>query len=573
MGRIGQIMKEARRRRVFRVAALYIVAAWVIVQVAGAVFSGWGIPESAIRYVWYGAALGFPLVLIFSWYYDVTEQGIVRTPPAHPNQLVDLSLHKADFIILSALTIIVGVVTYGLIEEILGSEELEQPAVVTREIPEHSVAVLPFVNLSGDPEQEYFSDGISEELLNALARLTGLHVPARTSSFYFKDKNEKIEIIGEQLGVRTVLEGSVRMAGDQVRITAQLVNASDGYHLWSESYDRELTTNSIFSIQREIAEEIANALQTTLTPVDQSRLRSVRTENLEAYIMYLAGRNNLNLRRLENMQQARKQFEQAIDLDPNYAQAYSGLSDSVMLILSNHTAISTDEAFDVAEQALKKALALDSNDADIHASYGLYQMELWYFLGDESARNAAEEAFKRAIEINPNHAQAWQWRASPFDDTDVDKSIEYLERAGELNPLARMPQLNLGISYAKMGRNDAALAQWLKTIDLHPDWPNPNEWVASHLLGMGKLDEALAWLDKATAISADPLFAADAIRIYLDFGEQDRALGIINDVPSEHPWYLFEQAFAKKISGDYAGSIAMMETVIAQMDRPPLSSY
>ena len=203
MGRIGQIMKEARRRRVFRVAALYIVAAWVIVQVAGAVFSGWGIPESAIRYVWYGAALGFPLVLIFSWYYDVTEQGIVRTPPAHPNQLVDLSLHKADFIILSALTIIVGVVTYGLIEEILGSEELEQPAVVTREIPEHSVAVLPFVNLSGDPEQEYFSDGISEELLNALARLTGLHVPARTSSFYFKDKNEKIEIIGEQLGVRT----------------------------------------------------------------------------------------------------------------------------------------------------------------------------------------------------------------------------------------------------------------------------------------------------------------------------------------------------------------------------------
>ncbi len=563
---MASFFEELKRRNVVKVGIAYAVTGWILVEVIDVVMPTFGAPEWVQKVATFMIILGLPVALIFAWAFEVTPEGLKLERDVDRSQSITTKTgRKLDFGIIALLVAALGVSLYLN----LTGPDPDEAGTVSLGSDRQAIAVLPFTSRSSDPDNIFFADGIHDDLLTTLANIASLKVISRTSVMEYRDTTKNMRQIGEELGVTNVLEGAVQKSGNNVRINVQLIDTNTDEHLWAKTYDRELTTNNIFAIQSEISEAIANALQTTLTPEEQARLGSVPTENLEAYNLNLAGRNNLYQRRLENLQQARKQFEQAIELDPNYAQAHSGLSDSVILILTNHNAISTDEAFDVAEQALKKALSLDSNDADIHASNGLYQMQMWESLNAEPARDAAEEAFKRAIEINPNHTQAWMWRANLFDDTDVDKSIEYLERASELDPLARIPQLNLGVQYATMGRNDAALAQWLKTIDLHPDWPTPYEMVGNHLAGMGKLDEALAWFYKAAALSTDPLDVVNAIALYLEFGEQDRALELINSVPSEHPLYFVAQAYAKRIAGDYAGSTGMIEAVIAQMDRPP----
>jgi len=352
---------EARRRKVFRVAAVYIVAAWVVIQVAGEAFEAFGIPDAALRHIWMGAFLGFPLALIFGWYYDITGQGIVHTPPADPDEQIDLSLHKSDYIILAAFIFVVVLITYPLIGEISRTQPDLQPDIAISEAPPNSIAVLPFVNMSGDDDNEYFSDGISEELLNKLAQLSELRVAARTSSFYFKDKNEPIPLIAAQLGVRTVLEGSVRKVGNKVRVTAQLINAKDGYHLWSEHFDREL--GDIFAIQDEIATKVVDALKVTLLGSDASRLNRHPTENFDAYNAYLLGRQRMGQRTSNSLREAVDYFHKAIELDPHFALAYVGLADAY-----NHLGtwgnLSREEIIANAEPAAKKALELDEQSGE-----------------------------------------------------------------------------------------------------------------------------------------------------------------------------------------------------------------
>ena len=558
--------EELKRRNVVKVGIAYAVTGWILVEVIDIVLPTFGSPDWVQKVATFMIILGLPIALIFAWAFELTPEGLKLERDVDRSQSITTRTgRKLDFGIIALLVVALSI---SLFLNLTG-DDTQDAGTISIGSDKQAIAVLPFTSRSSDPDNIFFADGIHDDLLTTLANIASLKVISRTSVMEYRDTTKKMRQIGDELGVTNILEGAVQKSGNNVRINVQLIDTNTDEHLWAKSYDRELTTNNIFSIQSEISQAIAAALQTTLTPAEQARLSSVRTENLEAYNLNLAGRNNLYQRRLENLQQARKQFEQAVELDPNYAQAYAGLSESVILILTNHNAISTDEAFEVAEEALEKALALDSNDADIHASNGLYQMQMWESLNAEPARDAAEEAFKRAIEINPNHTQAWMWRANLFDDTDADKSIEYLERASELDPVARIPQLNLGVQYARMGRNDAALAQWLKTIDLHPDWPTPYANVGNHLSGMGKLDEALAWFNKAAELSTDPLDTVNAINLYFEFGEQDRVLSIISEIPSDHPMYFVAQAYTKRILRDYAGSTGIIEAVIAQMDRPP----
>jgi tetratricopeptide (TPR) repeat protein len=240
-----------------------------------------------------------------------------------------------------------------------------------------------------------------------------------------------------------------------------------------------------------------------------------------------------------------------------------------MLILSNHNAISTDEAFPISELALDKAVALDSSDADIYASVGLYKMHLWRSQPDKSARDAAHEAFERAMEINPNHVQALMWQASLYDESETSKSIELYERAIELDPLARVPQINLGVQYAQLGQNDAALRQWLKTIDLHPDWPAPYTTVAVHLAGLGRLDESMAWFKKAGELSTDPLDSVNAIMVYLDLGQPEVVGSMIDAIPDSHPLFMLAQAYKLQFDEDYTRASEMFMQEIEQMERPP----
>ncbi|NNF40608.1 MAG: tetratricopeptide repeat protein, partial [Woeseiaceae bacterium] len=323
---------ELKRRNVVRMALLYAVASWVILQIADVLFEQLGVPPWAFRLVFGLLVLGFPIALIFSWIFELTPEGVKRTGDVVPGEsVVAQTGQRMNLLIVVLLVIAIGLLAADRFSpsgdrtsaDSKNSAELpvstQQPgAAVT---PDASIAVLPFVNMSGDPENDYFSDGLSEELLNTLVKLGGLKVTGRTSSFAFKDQNVDLREIGETLNVASVLEGSVRKAGNRVRITAQLIETRNGYHLWSETFDREL--DDIFVIQEEIAAQVAGALHVTLLGVSAA----VEGSDPEAYEEYLRGVYVLqrNPDELEPLDRAQAHFEKALGIDPEYVDALAGM--------------------------------------------------------------------------------------------------------------------------------------------------------------------------------------------------------------------------------------------------------
>lgn len=324
--RITGFLKEARRRRVFRVVALYAVGAWVALQAADLAFPGFGIADSAIRYVWIGAIMGLPVALVFAWRYDIVGGQIVRTPAVDIE--ADLSIRRADYVVLATLAIVVAVIASGLVAEISETRVTETTQFPITDLNPKSIAVLPFINMSGNDENAYFSLGITEELLHLLARIPDLKVSSRTSSFHYAGKDVPLKVIAAELGVRNILEGSVRRASNRVRITAQLIDAMSDTHLWSGTYDREVL--DIFTVQDEIAKAITGELRVNLASTDQP----VRpTENEAAYDKFLRGLHFIRQDRTqEAFFRARDYFKAAIDLDPNYPRAHAQLAMSLIAL-------------------------------------------------------------------------------------------------------------------------------------------------------------------------------------------------------------------------------------------------
>jgi len=476
------VFAEARRRRVFGVLALYIVGAWVVLQVAATLFPGWRIPDEAIRFVWLGAVLLFPGALVFGWKYDVSAQGIRRTPPAN-SEVVGLPLNRADHWILAVIALLSVGVCFGVIREI-AAMHVDSPQVqVANEIPANSIAVLPFVNMSDDKDNEYFSDGITEQLLNELAGIPDLHVAARTSAFYYKDKNEKMQTVGEQLGVRTVLEGSVRKAGDTVRITAQLINASDGYHLWSDTYDRKI--DDIFAVQDEIAAAIVDTLRIELMIKDQERIDRSITKSVEAFDIYLRAMARRNTLTGDSLVRSNEMFADAIEIDPEFAHAYVALAYGYILE-SFSGSMTIDDANAEAALLLEKALALRPDLAEAHASMGLLKARLERY-------GESDEHFATALAINPNDfgsllnyglTLVWQSRLK-------EASAAYL-KAQSLDPLNADLNFNLGALLMLMGEVDSGLGFMQKSLQIKPDMYMVRGAITHWLGTYGRLDEAIA---------------------------------------------------------------------------------
>ena len=347
---------------------------------------------------------------------------------------------------------------------------------------ERSIAVLPFKNLSTDPESEYFADGMTEEIINALSQVDALHVASRTSAFAFKGKEQDIRVIGEQLNVRAVLEGSVRQAGNRIRVTAQLVNASDGYDLWSERYDRDL--EDIFAVQDEIASSIAEALTAKLTSASSIRVK--RATDLEAYKLYLKGRFQWNKRTNEAMHAAVRLFQDALERDPSYAPAYAGIADCFALLgWVAFGALPPNEAFPRAESAVRKALELDETLAEAHNTLAWIKLVYgWHW-------EEAEREFQRAVELNPRYAMAHSWYGLHLAWTGrTDEAIEASNRAMELEPLSLIIHTLAGwVSYFAE-RYDDSIGLYEKAIELDP------RYVRAHL-GLGWAYEQLGQLDLA----------------------------------------------------------------------------
>lgn len=491
--RFKSLFAQARRRRFFGTLALYIVGAWGALQAADLLFPGWGVPASAIRYVWIGAALALPLAAVFGWRYDITGQGIRRTPAreGEPHR----GLGRSDVVIL--VTLVAAVVGLGtaVVTQVLESRGDQRPYAATQEVQSNSIAVLAFVNMSSDDENEYFSDGISEQLLNELSRVPDLHVAARTSSFYFKDKTATVHEIGRALGVSTVLEGSVRKVGDKVRITAQLINAADGYHLWSETFDREL--HDVFEVQDEIARAITDALRVERFVAVAERRTRGGTDNAIAYDLYLRGLAYLRARNPDAVDRSVKYFEQALDLDPEFPLALDGLAYDYLLKTYDGS-MRIAEALSLGLPLVHKALQLEPELEQAHATLGMLRSR-------EGRFDEANGHFQRALAINPNYFQG---------------------------------QVNYGLSLVHQSRLKDAAAAYLRALALDPLNANLNFNLGSLMMLMGQFKDGRELLDKSISLQPVRLTVLAAKTHWLaQYGHLSEAVRNGVELHESHPGF------------------------------------
>ncbi len=379
-----------------------------------------------------------------------------------------------------------------------------------------SIAVMPFINMSADPEQEYFCDGMSEKIINALTHVEGLHIVARTSAFVFKDKREDIREIGKKLNVETLLEGSVRKAGNRLRISAQLINVADGYHLWSERYDREM--KDIFDIQDEISLAIVDNLKVKLLGKEKAAIVKRHTEDLEAYNLYLKGTHYWQMLTIEGLDKAIECYEQALQKDPHYALAYTGMA-WVYWISSYFGNVPPNEAYPRAKEYAKEALEIDDTLAEAHASLGFINMNYdWNW-------KAAEREFKQALQLNPNSALTHMQYSFLLTFTGRhEEAISEAKRARELDPLSSFINANSGLAFLYGGRYDEAIEILRMTITM-----NPNYFLSRYVLGMayrGKsmIEEAIAEQKKSVDLSGGTPRAVTALATtYYEFGKKAKA--------------------------------------------------
>ena len=345
---MNKLFAELKRRNVIKVVTAYLIAAWITLQMADVIREPLGMPDWVFQAILITVIVGFVATIALAWIFGITPEGIRKIPVASAGVAEGFSTgRKIDFIIIGLL--VIALIAYITKDTLFDGQPAAADAV-------KSIAVLPFVSMSSDVENEYFSDGLSEELLNMLAKIKDLKVAGRTSSFYYKGRDIDLREIGRQLNVSHVLEGSVRKSGNQVRITAQLVSVADGYHLWSETYDRQL--DDIFKIQEEIARAVTAALKVTLLLEEDWALAETQELNPEAHSMYLIARSRQRERGQENLIQAMHLFEIIIEDFPDFAPAYSGLSDSILLLANNHFYMTFEEAKERATPHVEKALQL-----------------------------------------------------------------------------------------------------------------------------------------------------------------------------------------------------------------------
>ena len=475
---------ELKRRKVFGTAAAYAVAAWILLQIGEVTFEPLHLPDWAMTALVIVAIAGFPPALVISWFFDISTKGFKR----------DTGSARAA--------------PYG--------------ASSRTAIASPSIAVLPFVDMSPDKDQGYFCEGVAEEILNALTRIEKLHVAARTSSFQFKEGSGDIRKIGEQLAVQTVLEGSVRKAENRLRITTQLINVADGYHLWSKSFDEEL--KDIFAIQDEIARSIAESLVETLSPHEQSAIRSRSSADVLAYEYYLRGRQFFNRFRRKDIEFARQMFHQAIEIDPEFGLAWAGYADcfSFLIMYVDPQASYREEA----NKASQKALDLSPELAEARASRGLA-----YLICDEYAEADAE--FERALELNPRLYEAYYYYGrARFHQGDLDKAAELFAQAAEVNPeeyqaRALRVQVLRGLGRVKEATQEAQ--DVLTVVEKHLEW-NPDDARALYLgtaslIVIGDTKRASRWLERALEIDpTDSVLLYNVACNFASLGQSDKAL-------------------------------------------------
>jgi len=515
------LIAELKRRNVFRVGVAYAIVAWLLIEVASVVLPTFEAPEWVMKTFTFLLVLGFPLAVILAWAFELTPEGIKLETAVDPAEsITHLTGRKLDFAIIGLLAV---AVLFLVFDNYILEVEPEPVEVPSEQIPdakplvrEKSIAVLPFVNMSGDPEQEYFSDGITEELIHTLVAIEGLHVVGRTSSFFFKGKDADLPTIGETLGVSNLLEGSVRRSGNQLRITAQLITAADGFHLWSRTYDRELV--DIFEIQEEIARDIAKALRIEIDASLSQTLNSVGTSDLDAYDAYLKGMEFHFIENAQSVRQALAWFQRAATLDPDFETAHVEIATAYANLLSRG-AISPEVAEEPARVAIRRALELDPTSSDSHTALGFLETNL-------GNTEAAEASYLHAIDLNPN--DAWPYMLYGLFLTETlsrpGEAVRLLEKALALDPLWRAIRSALGTALGAAGQTERAILLLRSSIETDPNYAEYYYYLAD-LYGwsLGRMDEAIRWEVRAAELAADPWLREVLVRHHLSLGDPEGA--------------------------------------------------
>jgi TolB-like protein/DNA-binding winged helix-turn-helix (wHTH) protein/Tfp pilus assembly protein PilF len=516
------LIAELKRRNVFRVAVAYGIVAWLLVEMASVVLPALRLPEWTLTFLVFLVVAGFPLALILAWAFELTPEGIKReTAVDRAESITQQTGRKLDFAIIGLLAL---AVVFLVVDHYVLEAEPEQAEVAAEQAPaagpverEKSIAVLPFVNMSDDPNQEYFADGIAEELLNTLARVEDLRVVGRTSSFSFKNSDADLTEIGEALGADVILEGSVRKAGNRVRITAQLIDAKGGLQRWSETYDREL--DDIFAIQTEIAAAIADALRVSLSSEERERLATPPTENLEAYQAYLLGRQHQKKYTTASNEEAIGYFQRAIELDPKFALAFAGLTESY-LVQAQDSGLPPDEMIARAQAAADKALELDGRLAEAHVALG----DVKWFRNDIAG---AEAAFQHALVLNPNSVMAYLAYSNllGFELARYEEALALTKKAVELDPLSLEAVELLAENLNFLGRFDESLAWHERFLEIDPGNASSYTQIGMHHRYVsGRIDKAVVSLAKALALDPRSQFNLAVLAWqFLDLGDPDQA--------------------------------------------------
>jgi TolB-like protein/Tfp pilus assembly protein PilF len=556
------VFAELKRRNVVRVAVLYGLAAWLILQVADVLVPALGLPDWVMRLVALLLILGFPLVLIFSWVYELTPEGLKKQHEVDRNQSITHETgRKINYLIgaLAVLAIVVVAVERFIPRTAPVPAATEAaPGVPSSEAPVQtaakSIAVLPFADMSAGKDQEYFADGLSEELLNLLAKLPELRVIGRTSSFQFKGKNEDLRVIGQKLSVAHILEGSVRKSGEKVRITAQLIRAADGSHLWSETYDR--TLDDIFVVQDDIAGEVVQALKLTL--LGTALTASSKPQDPEAYNLALQGRFFLERRGQKDLEHAVDYFRRARERDPGYAPAWAGLSQAYARQADNGFVPAAD-GYQRAREAAEKALALDPQLADAHLAIGSIQRSYdWDW-------EAADASYRTALDLEPGNAEALRHAGiQAYTLGRWGDAIDLETKAIERDPLRPNSYNNLGLTLLAVNREAEAEAASRKALELDPDGAYRHYGIGRALLLQGKADAALREMQQETdegwrACGLPLVFHALGRR-----GESDAALTALKDKYAGDSAYQIAEVHAFRGEADLA--FEWLERAYAQRD-------
>ncbi len=555
-GEESSVWDRLRRRKVVQWGIAYAAGAWGLLQGLQFLTEAFEWSSGVLRLATVLFALGLPVALVLAWYHGDRGQRRVS---------------RIELAIVTLLFLIGGSLFWYYQRSIpvadLASTAQSRTSPASSDVadPGPSIAVLPFDNRSAKDDDVFFVDGIHDDILTQLSKVSALKVISRTSVEQFRDTKQPIKEIAQQLGVKTVLEGGVQRGGERVRINVQLIDAGSDAHLWAETYDRELTAENIFAIQSEVARAIAGALKTALTEEEKARVESVPTESLEAWEAYQLGRQRMARRTSESLAEAERFFRKTIEIDPTFALAYAALADTLRL-QTDYSGRPLEATLAEADRKIAKALELDPNLAEAWAAKGGIAMS-------RADWEAAERLLRRAVEINPSYVQAHHWLSLVLRGTGrQQEELEHAERAVQLDPLSAIANLNFGDTLHVMGRYDESVARYRRAIDI-----DPLSSQAYYSLAMldayarNRLADAVTLQERAVALdSGNPVLSTWLVSVYLDVGDVSRAEQLVESSIDRWPDNYYANlaaAVTRELRGDGAAAASAAHKALAGYPR------